>query len=194
MDVAKMEAAIRAFLEGLDQRFEGDDLEQTPERVARAWSEDLAGGYAIDPLAELTWTPFREATGPIVVRGVRFASTCVHHLLPFFGQAHVAYLPAERQAGLSKIGRVVDAHARRLQTQERLTAAIVRTVDDALAPHAALARLEAEHTCMTCRGVRKNGSRMITLASSGIWREDAAGRREVLDLIGAQANDDPGSD
>ena len=128
MDLEKMAAGIRLFLDGLGQRFDGDDLERTPDRVALAWSEDLAGGYAVDPRGELSWTAVRSELGPVVVRQIRFTSVCVHHLLPFFGNAHVAYLPGQRLAGLSKIGRVVDAHARRLQTQERLTAAVVETL------------------------------------------------------------------
>jgi len=129
-----MEAGIRVFLDALDQRFEGDDLDETPGRVARAWSEDLVAGYAIDPEAELTWGPVPAGGGPVIVRDVSFTSVCVHHLLPFFGLAQVAYLPGTRQAGLSKIGRVIDAHARRLQTQERLTAAIVNSLEAALEP------------------------------------------------------------
>ena len=108
---------------------------------------------------------------------------CVHHLLPFFGQAHVGYLPGERLVGLSKIGRVIDAHARRLQTQERLTAAVVRTLDSGLVPRGVIALLRAEHTCMTCRGARKEQGRMLTMASSGIYDSDPAARREILSLI-----------
>jgi GTP cyclohydrolase I len=191
MDVTRMEEAIRSFLEALGQRFDGDDLERTPARVARAWSEDLAGGYAVDPVGELTWTEIRTETGPVIVRGIRFTSICVHHLLPFFGSAHVAYLPAERLAGLSKIGRVVDAHARRLQTQERLTAAIVETLREGLAPRGVLALLEAEHSCMTCRGVRKEQSRMLTMAAAGQLESDAAARREILELFDADPNEAP---
>jgi len=189
-----MEAAIRSFLDALGERFPGDDLERTPERVARAWSEDLVSGYAIDPLAELTWVPIEPGAGPVLVRDIRFASICVHHLLPFFGVAHVGYLPHVRQAGLSKIGRVVDAQARRLQTQERLTAGIVQSLSAALAPRAAVALLHAEHTCMTCRGVRKERSRMVTLAATGLWQEDAAARREILGLLDPRedASADPG--
>lgn len=193
MDVAKMEAAIREFLDGLGERFEGDDLERTPARVARAWSEDLVGGYALDPAADLTWTPVEAGAGPVVVRGVRFTSICVHHLLPFFGRADVAYLPGARLAGLSKIGRVVDAHARRLQTQERLTAAIVETLRAALDPRGVLAVLEAEHTCMTCRGVRKEQSRMVTMASFGIYADDRAARGEILDLFGERSGEAAGT-
>jgi GTP cyclohydrolase I len=185
MDRAKMQAAIALFVEALGERFEGDDLEKTPERVARAWSEDLLSGYAVDPGAELTWTEVPPGGGPVIVRDVRFTSVCVHHLLPFFGFAQVVYLPGTRQAGLSKIGRVVDGHARRLQTQERLTAAIVDTLMAGLAPVGALALMRAEHTCMTCRGVRKEQSRMLTLAYRGVFESDRAARSEVLTLLDA---------
>ena len=113
MDQKKMTDGIRTFLEGLDQRFEGDDQDRTPARVAAAWVEDLVAGYATDPEQELSWTSAPSGCGPVLVRRIDFASVCVHHLLPFFGLAYVAYVPAQRLAGLSKIGRVIDAHARR---------------------------------------------------------------------------------
>jgi len=191
MDRSKMEAGIRKFLEGVGQRFPGDDLEATPERVARAWAEDLLGGYAVDPDAEVSWTQAPEGSGPVLVSKISFASVCVHHLLPFTGFAQVAYLPGERQAGLSKIGRVVDALARRLQTQERLTARIVATLERTLQPRGVLAVLEAEHTCMTLRGVRKEQSRMMTLAAAGLYERDPAAKRELLDLIQARSGADP---
>ena len=189
MDLSKLSEAVRLFLEGIGERFEGDDLERTPERVARAWGEDLLSGYAVDPAAELSWTAAPTAAGPVVVRKIRVASVCVHHLLPFFGQAHVAYLPGERLAGLSKIGRVVDAHARRLQTQERLTAAIVQTLDRGLKPRGVAAHIEAEHACMTLRGVRKEGSCLITLATAGVYDTDPAARAEVLGLLAGSSAD-----
>ncbi len=183
MDRARMEQGIRLFLEGLGERFPGDDQDRTPARVARAWADDLVSGYATDPVAEVTWTPAPPRSGPVLVRRLSFASVCVHHLLPFFGRAHVAYLPGERLAGLSKIGRVVDACARRLQTQERLGAQIVEALDAALAPRGVLAVLEAEHTCMSLRGVRKEQGRMLTIAASGLYEDDAAARAELLGLL-----------
>jgi len=180
-----MERAIRSFLEGMGRSFEGDVLDATPGRVARAWVEDLVAGYGVDPGAELTWSPNEDGptAGPVLVRRIHFASVCAHHLLPFFGRAGVAYLPGERIAGLSKLGRVVDAHARRLQTQERLTADIVQTLEHGLRPRGVVALLEAQHTCMTLRGVRKEQSSMLTLASAGIYRDDAAARREMVELL-----------
>jgi GTP cyclohydrolase I len=183
MDPIKMEAGIRLFLEGLGERFAGDDLEKTPARVAKAWADDLVSGYAVDPVAELTYTQAPDASGPVLAKDIRFSSVCVHHLLPFAGFAHVAYLPGKRLAGLSKLGRVVDAHARRLQIQEHLTGRIAATIDKALEPKAVLVLLDAEHTCMTLRGVRKEGSRLVTYATAGLWTSDAAARREILDLL-----------
>jgi len=183
MDASKMEAGIRLFLEGIGERFEGDDLEATPARVAKAWTDDLVSGYAVDAARELTWVEAPPESGPVIAKDMRFASVCVHHLLPFAGFAHVAYLPGDRLAGLSKLGRVVDAHARRLQIQERLTGQIAATLERALAPRAVLVMLEAEHTCMTLRGVRKEGSRLVTYAVAGLWSQDAALRGEILDLL-----------
>ena len=183
MDRAKMEEGIRRFLEGLGTSADGEDLASTPGRVARAWAEDLVSGYAGDPERELTWTPIEAGGGPVLVVGVSLASICAHHLLPFYGTASVAYLPGLRLAGLSKIGRVIDAHARRLQTQERLTAAIFATLTRALQCRGVLALLRAEHSCMALRGVRKEGSEMITIAASGVYEDEPAARAEVLSLL-----------
>ena len=180
-----MAAGIAQFLEGIGGGFDGDDRERTPARVAKAWIEDLVSGYAIDPDRELTFSAAPPACGPVVVRRIDFASVCVHHLLPFFGTAAIAYLPGERLAGLSKLGRVVDAHARRLQTQENLTAQVVATIDRVLQPAGVLALFEAEHTCMTLRGVRKEESRMTPVSAAGRLASDAAARAEVLGLIQA---------
>lgn len=183
MDQAKMAEGIRLFLEGLDRGFEGDDQSATPGRVARAWAEDLVSGYALEPESLITWSAAPVDCGPVMVRGIHFESICVHHLLPFFGVAHVAYLPGKRLAGLSKLSRVVAAHARRLQTQEHLTAAIVASMDKALEPRGALALLEAEHTCMTLRGVRQEQSSMVTIASSGLYEKESGARSELLALL-----------
>ena len=184
MDRAKMEEGVRRFLEGLGVSADGEDLASTPGRVAQAWAEDLVSGYADDPESELTWTPVEPGGGPVLVTGVSLASICVHHLLPFYGTASVAYLPGRRLAGLSKIGRVIDAHARRLQTQERLTAAIVESLTKALECRGALALLRAGHTCMALRGVRKERSEMVTIAASGVYEDDPAARAEILGLLG----------
>jgi len=190
MDRAKMEEAIRLFVDGVEERFPGDDLEATPSRVARAWFEDLLSGYHTNPDEEMSWTGAPEGTGPVLLQNVSFTSICVHHLLPFVGRAHVVYLPDSRLAGLSKIGRVVEAHSRRLQIQERLTSEILGTLERTLRPHGVLILLEADHTCMTLRGVRKQGSRLVTLSVSGVYETDPSARKEVLGLL-AQGRDGP---
>ena len=131
---------------GWIQSHEGLSYPIRQVEVARAWAEDLVTGYGVDPAAELSWTPTEPGSGPVIVRGISLASVCIHHLLPFFGQAHVAYLPQARLAGLSKLGRVVDAHARRLQTQEHLGDAIVRTLREGLEPRGVLVLLDACHS------------------------------------------------
>jgi GTP cyclohydrolase I len=178
-----MEEAIRMFIEGVGERFPGDDLESTPARVAQAWHDDLLSGYDVDPDGEMSWTETTPETGAVLVRDITFSSVCVHHLLPFVGLAPVADLPEVRLAGLSKIGRVVEAHARRLQIQERLTSEILGSLERTLEPRGALVLIEAEHTCMTLRGARKKGSRLLTLAASGCLRDDAAARGEMLQLL-----------
>ena len=183
MDRERMERGIREFVEGIGERFEGDDLERTPARVARAWVDDLVSGYATDPAAEVSWTPVAPGGGVVIVRDIRFASVCVHHLLPFHGNASIAYLPGERLAGLSKLGRVVDALSRRLQMQERLTSQIVDALESALEPRGVLAVLEACHTCMSLRGVRKEGATMLTSEARGCYRDDAALRAATEALL-----------
>ena len=188
MNRSRMEEGIRIFIEGIGERFEGDDLDRTPPRVAQAWHDDLLSGYATDPDTHMSWSEALPNAGPVLVRDIGFSSICVHHLLPFAGRAHVAYLPGQRLAGLSKIGRVVEAHARRLQIQERLTAEILGSLTRTLEPRGALVVLEAEHTCMTLRGARKSGSRLVTLASSGALGDDPAARREVMAMLGLGAD------
>jgi GTP cyclohydrolase I len=180
-----MEEGIRLFLEGVGERFPGDDLESTPARVAQAWHDDLLSGYHVDPDGEMSWTETSLDAGPVLVRDISFSSICVHHLLPFVGRAHVAYLPQHRLAGLSKIGRVVEAQARRLQIQERLTEQILDSLDRTLVPRGVLVVVEAEHTCMTLRGARKAGSRLMTVAAAGTYRDDPTARAEVLQMLGA---------
>jgi GTP cyclohydrolase I len=183
MDRKKIHNGIKLFLEGIDQPFEGGHLDETPERVTRAWADELLAGYVVDPAEALTWSETRDGGAVVLVRNIRFSSICVHHLLPFAGVAAVAYLPKRRLAGLSKIGRVVEAFARRLQIQERLTEQVADCIATVLESHGALVLLEAEHTCMTLRGAKKEGSRLVTMSSHGVYSSDADARREILDLI-----------
>ncbi len=182
---AEAEEAVRTLL-----RWAGDDpgregLLGTPERVARAYEEFFAG-YQIDPTEYLART-FEEIEGydeMIVLRDIRFESHCEHHLAPIVGKAHVGYLPASRVVGISKLARVVDVYARRLQLQEKMTAQIAKAIDDVLQPRGVGVIIDSEHHCMTTRGVHKPGTSMVTSRMLGAFREDPQLRREFLVMVG----------
>ncbi|NBC34492.1 MAG: GTP cyclohydrolase I FolE [Alphaproteobacteria bacterium] len=182
---AEAEEAVRTLL-----RWAGDDpgregLLGTPERVARAY-EEFFGGYQIDPTDYLART-FEEIEGydeMIVLRDIRFESHCEHHLAPIIGKAHVGYLPANRVVGISKLARVVDVYARRLQLQEKMTAQIAKAIDDVLQPRGVGVVIDSEHHCMTTRGVHKPGTSMVTSRMLGAFREDSQLRREFLAMVG----------
>jgi GTP cyclohydrolase I len=179
------EAAVDTLL-----RWAGDDpqregLLDTPARVARAY-EDYFAGYADDPL-EILQRTFAEVEGydeMVLLRDVRVESHCEHHMSPILGRAHVAYMPDRRVVGISKLARVVDAYAKRLQIQEKLTAQIANAIQDVLEPKGVAVVVEAEHQCMTTRGVQKPGTTMVTSRMLGMFRNSDATRREFLALIG----------
>lgn len=160
------------------------DLKDTPRRFAAAWSEEILSGYKADPRAILGSGFAARDRGMVVIRDIPFVSICVHHLLPFHGTAHVAYLPEDRIVGLSKVARLVDALARRLQLQERLTAQITAALETALAPAGVACRMEAQHLCMTLRGARATGTRVVTTSFTGSFRRRPAPRAEFLRLTG----------
>ena len=179
------EAAVRTLLAwaGDDPAREG--LQDTPARVARAY-EEFFGGYAIDPV-DLLQRTFSEVEGydeMVLLRDIRFESHCEHHLAPIIGRASVAYMPTHRVVGISKLARVVDAYARRLQIQEKMTAQIANSIEQVLEPSGVAVVIEATHHCMTTRGVHKAGTTMVTSRMLGCFRKDAATRREFLSLIG----------
>lgn len=175
-----MEEHVRALLRTLGEDTERDGLRDTPARVVRSLME-LTEGYAQDP-ADILSTTFEEATEDLVLlRDVEFSSLCEHHLLPVHGRAHVAYLPADRVVGLSKLARLVHCHARRLQIQERMTNDIARDLADHLGARGTAVLIEAEHACMRMRGVRARGT-MVTSAYLGEMREPDR-RREFLALV-----------
>jgi GTP cyclohydrolase I len=171
-------------------RWAGDDpfregLYETPGRVARAYREWF-GGYSEDP-ADILSKTFEEVEGydeMVVLRSIRFVSHCEHHLAPIIGQAHVAYLPDRRVVGISKLARLVDVYARRLQIQEKMTAQIANTVDAILRPKGVGVVIEAAHQCMTTRGADKPGATLVTSQMIGAFRSDASTRREFLAAIG----------
>lgn len=178
------ENAIRLLLEyaGDDPTREG--LQGTPERVARAYREWF-GGYSVDPVQYLT-TTFEDTEGYdelVVLKNIRLESHCEHHMVPIVGVAHVAYLPNRRVVGISKLARVVEAYAKRLQIQEKLTAQVADAVCSALNPLGVAVVIEAQHLCMTTRGVRKPGVTMMTSAMRGCFRDEPEARAEVLSLI-----------
>ncbi|HQT74061.1 MAG: GTP cyclohydrolase I FolE [Acidiphilium sp. 37-67-22] len=178
------EAAIRTLI-----RWAGDDATRegvidTPARVARAY-EDFFRGYREDPEAILSRT-FEETEGydeMVLLRDIRVESHCEHHMVPIIGVAHVAYLPNRRVVGISKLARVVDAYARRLQIQEKLTAQIANTINEVLQPRGVAVVIEAGHECMSTRGVHKPGVSMVTSRMLGAFRDDASTRREFLAMI-----------
>ena len=179
----RFQSAVRDMLELVGEDPDRDGLLKTPERVERAmrW---LTRGYDLDAAEVIGDALFEEThQNMIVVRDIEFYSMCEHHMLPFFGKAHVAYIPDGRIVGLSKVARVVDVFARRLQVQERLTDQIAEALDDALAPRGVGVVLEASHFCMMMRGVEKQGSRTLTSALRGAFREDASTRDEFLRLV-----------
>ena len=148
--------------------------------------EQFFGGYLIDPV-ELLQRTFEEVEGydeVVLLRDIRFESHCEHHIMPIIGKAHVAYLPNRRVVGISKLARIVDAYARRLQIQEKMTAQIANTIDEVLRPHGVAVVIEAVHQCMTTRGVHKPGAVMTTSRMLGSFRNDPSTRRELLSLIG----------
>lgn len=182
---AEAEAAVRTLLQwaGDDPAREG--LKDTPARVARAF-EEWFGGYDLDPVAYLERT-FEEVEGYdeiVLLKNIRFESHCEHHLAPIIGKAHVAYLPDNRVVGISKLARVVDTYARRLQVQEKLTAQIANSISDVLKPRGVAVVIEAQHQCMTTRGVHKHGVSMVTSKMLGAFRNDPMTRREFLTLVG----------
>jgi len=168
-------------LVGEDPDREG--LLKTPERVERSM-QWMTRGYGLDAAEVIGDALFAEThQNMIVVRDIEFYSMCEHHMLPFFGKAHIAYIPDGRIVGLSKVARVVDVFARRLQVQERLTDQIAEALDDALSPRGVGVVLEASHFCMMMRGVEKQNSRTLTSALRGVFREDASTRDEFLRLV-----------
>jgi len=181
-DRARILRAARLMLQAIGEKGLRGDQRATPRRVADAWSGEILSGYRADPDRILAATMPAIDHDMVVVRDIPFTAVCVHHLLPFFGTAHVAYLPDDRLVGLSKIGRAVDALSRRLQLQERLTRQVVEALGRALRPLGAACTMEAEHLCMTIRGTRKKGTRVVTSAYSGVFRTTPALRAEFLRL------------
>ncbi len=183
MDTERIARAVRDILEAIGEDPEREGLRGTPERVASFYAEAL-GGIDVDPGGDIDAFFGDEHYQEIVmVKDIPFYSLCEHHLIPFHGRAHVAYLPRGRVTGLSKLARLVDGFARRPQMQERLTAQVADTLWDRLEPLGVLVVLEAEHLCMSMRGVRKPGAATVTSAVRGTMASDARTRSEAMSLL-----------
>ena len=184
----EVEAAVRTLIEWAGDDPSREGLRGTPDRVARAF-EEFFSGYHTDPV-ELLQRTFSEINGydeMVVLRDIRFESHCEHHLAPIIGKAHVAYLPEKRVVGISKLARLVEVYAKRLQIQEKMTAQIANTLNDVLQPKGVAVVIEAAHQCMTTRGIHKPGVTMMTSSMIGAFRDDPTTRREFLAMIGTRA-------
>jgi GTP cyclohydrolase I len=189
IDYSTIEESIRKILGAIGEDPEREGLQRTPERVARMYTE-LMGGYRLDPVALVNDAIFQVTYDEmVIVRDIEFYSLCEHHMLPFMGRAHVAYMPNGSVIGLSKIPRILDMFARRLQVQERMTRQIAEFLDNLLHPRGVAVVVEGLHLCATMRGVRKHDARMTTSAMLGAFRKSIATRQEFLDNIsrGAEA-------
>ncbi len=181
------EEAVRTLLRWAGEDPSREGLRDTPGRVVRSYNEFFKG-YEIDAVALLS-TTFAEVAGYdeiVLLRDIRIESHCEHHMVPIIGVCHVAYLPKTRVVGISKLGRLVEAYARRLQIQERLTAQIANTIADVLEPHGVAVIIEANHQCISTRGVHKPGVSMVTSRMLGAFRDNAATRAELLAMLGPQ--------
>ena len=184
--IAQLKSHYKAILQLLGEDAEREGLLKTPERVAKAWAY-ITKGYREDPIAILKSAIFREEYKQMVlVKDIEVYSVCEHHMLPFIGKAHVAYIPNGYITGLSKIARVVDCFARRLQVQERLTVQIRDSIQEALNPVGVAVVIEASHMCMQMRGIEKQGSATTTSAFTGIFLSDPRTREEFLSLISSK--------
>lgn len=188
IDLDRIEAAVREILIAIGDDPDRDGLLRTPRRVAEMYAE-VFGGLREDPARHLVTTFEADHDEMVLVRDIPIYSLCEHHLVPFHGRAHVAYIPGVdgRITGLSKLARLVDGFAKRPQVQERLTTQVADAMVEALEPRGVLVLVEAEHMCMSMRGVRKPGAFTVTSAVRGIFKENAATRAEVMSLLGPRS-------
>lgn len=175
--------AVRTLLRYMGEEPDREGLMETPDRVCRAWVE-MTEGYRLNPEKVLATTFEGSSDEMVVLKDIEFTSCCEHHLLTFSGKAHVAYLPSNgRIVGLSKLARIVDVFAKRLQVQERMTQQIADAIKTHLNPHGVAVVIEGQHSCMCVRGVRKQGASMVTSSLQGVFRDNASTRAEFMSLI-----------
>lgn len=183
IDGEKIERAVTLLLEGIGEDASREGLAETPSRIARMYEEIFAGiGKTPEEYLEKTFSA--EGSGMVIEKDIVFYSTCEHHLLPFYGKAHIAYLPDGKVVGLSKLARAVEVYARRPQLQERLTVQIADALMEYLQPKGVIVMVEAEHMCMTMRGVKKPGTQTMTLVSRGVFAEEKSLQEEFFRMMG----------
>lgn len=183
MDEEKIKTAAKMLLEGIGEDISRPGLVETPERIAKSYKE-IFGGLYEDAAVHLSKTFPVENSEFVLEKDIPFYSTCEHHLIPFFGVAHVAYVPTDKVVGLSKLARTVDVFARRPQIQEQLTNQIADAITEHLEPAGVMVIIEAEHLCMSMRGVKKPGAKTLTMASRGIFQTDIELKHRILKMAG----------
>lgn len=182
VDQKKIEQAVRLLLEGIGEDINREGLADTPNRVARMY-EEIYKGMEEDASVHLSKTFAVDSNEIVVEKDITFYSTCEHHLMPFYGKAHIAYLPDGRVVGLSKLARTVEVYARRLQIQEQMTTQVAGAIMEYLKPQGVMVMVEAEHMCMTMRGVAKPGSRTVTMAARGCFQENPQLQQYFFEMI-----------
>ena len=182
MDKEKIEAGVKLILEGIGEDLNREGLLDTPSRIARMY-EEICGGMHEDAKEHLTRTFTVENSEMVLEKDITFYSTCEHHMMTFYGKAHIAYIPDGKVVGLSKLARTVEVFAKRLQIQEQMTGQIADAIMEYLAPKGAMVVVEAEHMCMTMRGVKKPGSKTITIATRGVFETDNGLKEQFFSLL-----------
>ena len=185
MDKDKIKQGVQLIIEGIGEDASREGLVETPDRIVRMY-EEIFAGLNENASVHLSKTFSTQNTDMIIEKDITFYSMCEHHFLPFYGKAHIAYIPNGRVAGLSKLARTVEVYARRPQLQERMTVQIADAIMENLDAKGAMVIIEAEHMCMTMRGIKKPGSRTVTISSKGIFTEDAELRNTFLTMAGAR--------
>ena len=183
-DKKKIEQGIKLVLEGIGEDAGREGLKDTPERVARMY-EELCAGMEQSPAEYLSKVFTCDNDNVVIEKDITFYSTCEHHLMPFYGKAHIAYIPNGKVVGISKLARTVEVYARRLQIQEQMTNQIADAIEECLEAKGVFVMVEAEHMCMTARGIKKPGSKTITFAVKGKFQEDERLKNEIISLVKA---------
>ena len=182
VDEEKIQKAVTMILEAIGENPEREGLRETPQRVARMYAE-LTAGYNDSARTHLSKVFTAENAEVVLEKDINFHSLCEHHMLPFFGKVHIAYIPNGKVVGLSKLARVVETFARRLQIQEQMTNQIADAIDNELSPKGVFVIVEAEHTCMTMRGIKKIGSKTVTVATRGEFKDNLQMQKNIQELI-----------